>query len=258
MTMAAVCFLLMGCDHVEEADRLIYVKPAEVSRAVLIEDFTGQRCINCPNAADEIQRLEEQYGHDKVIAVGIHGGALAVYTNSKVKGLRTALGDEYNTYWKVEAWPTGMVDRQDKPTSHDQWAATVRTELEKTSPIDLAVACDYDETTRSLHISTDVYSTENAGCKLQLWLTEDGITAPQQMPDGTMNTSYVHNHVLRAAINGAWGEDIVTKEGEHLNKTHDITLDEDWEVSNIAVVAFVYDDKGVRQVTKTKVMPTTE
>ena len=68
--VALACFMLTGCDEVSESDRLIYVKPAEVSRAVLIEDFTGQRCINCPNAADEISRLQEEYGEDKVIAVG--------------------------------------------------------------------------------------------------------------------------------------------------------------------------------------------
>ena len=51
---------LTACSHIDEDDRLIYVKPAEVSRRVLLEDFTGQRCVNCPKANDEIKALQEQ------------------------------------------------------------------------------------------------------------------------------------------------------------------------------------------------------
>ena len=252
VVMAAVCCLLIGCDEVDKADRLVYVKPAEVSRAVLIEDFTGQRCLNCPNATEEIKHLQEQYGSDKVIAVGIHGGALAVYTNSKVKGLRTTLGDDYNTYWNVEAWPTGLVDRRGKPTTPDQWAGMVRTELEKTSPVELSVATLYDGSTRTLTIDTHALSSQTMSGKLQLWLTEDAVVAPQQMPDNTMNYDYVHNHVLRAAINGAWGEDITLKEGESTEVHHSITLDEEWAAENIAVVAFIYNDQGVVQVVRSE------
>ena len=251
LLLLAVVLLLTGCDEVSENERFIYVKPAEVSRAVLIEDFTGQRCINCPNAADEIARLQEEYGKDKVIAVGIHGGALAVYSNAKVKGLRTALGDEYNTYWNVETWPTGMVDRQGQPVTHDRWSSLVRSEIEKTSPVTLSASTVYDEATRTLRIDTDVFSSESKNCKLQLWLTEDGIIAPQQMPDGSMNQEYVHNHVLRAAVNGSWGEDISLKEGEHSFFKHSIVLDEDWVLDNVSVVVFVYDNNGVIQVSKT-------
>ena len=70
--MAAM--MAVGCDEVDENDRLIYVKPQAVGRNVLIEDFTGQRCVNCPNASEEIARLQREYGADTVIAVGIHSG----------------------------------------------------------------------------------------------------------------------------------------------------------------------------------------
>ena len=32
--------LLMSCSHIDDDARLIYVKPAEAVRSVLIEDFT--------------------------------------------------------------------------------------------------------------------------------------------------------------------------------------------------------------------------
>ena len=66
---ALIAIMGTACSHIDEDERLIYVKPADVARAVLIEDFTGQRCINCPAATDVIHQLQEAYGDDKVIAV---------------------------------------------------------------------------------------------------------------------------------------------------------------------------------------------
>ena len=71
ITLLLATLLMQACGDIAEEDRLIYVKPAAVERSVLIEDFTGQRCVNCPNAADEIAKLHEQYG-DAIIAVSIH------------------------------------------------------------------------------------------------------------------------------------------------------------------------------------------
>ena len=43
---AFTALAFMACSHIDEDERLIYVKPAAVQRSVLLEDFTGQRCIN--------------------------------------------------------------------------------------------------------------------------------------------------------------------------------------------------------------------
>lgn len=43
---------------------------------------------------------------------------------------------------------------------------------------------------------------------LQLWLVENNITAIQQLPNNDVQSNYVHNHVLRDAINGAMGEEV--------------------------------------------------
>ena len=74
---APALLLLTGCDEVDEADRYVYVKPAAVGRNILIEDYTGQRCVNCPTGNDQLHALQEQYGADTVIVVGFHSGPLA-------------------------------------------------------------------------------------------------------------------------------------------------------------------------------------
>lgn len=90
--------------------------------------------------------------------------------------------------------------------------------------------------------------------KLQVWLTEDNIIAFQKMPDGTTNTGYIHNHVLRDAVNGTWGEEVSVSEGEVTELEYSYQPLEAWKTEDLAVVAFVYNDDGVAQVTRKKLV----
>lgn len=249
-SMVAV-LLISACSNIDESERLIYVEPAHVARAVLIEDFTGQRCVNCPNAVAEIERLQEAYGEENVIAVGIHSGPLSIFSTAKVKGLRTELGDTYYDYWNVEAEPSGLVDRRGGVMMLNQWAALVHSELQQSAPMQLLLQCEQQNGNISIQVTAKVFSDFKG--KLQLWLTEDGIVAPQMMPDGTVNADYVHNHVFRAAINGTWGDEVDWKATEEKVMTFSITPEEEWEGDCLSVVAFVYNDDGVQQVTKKKI-----
>ena len=106
---------LTACSNIDEDERLIYVEPAEVNRPVLIEDFTGQACVNCPNATAAIHELQETYGEENVIAVAIHCGPFAHLRsnmgNAFLSDLGTKLGDEYYTHWNIEAQPSVKINR---------------------------------------------------------------------------------------------------------------------------------------------------
>lgn len=250
MTMAAA-----SCSNIDEGDRLIYVKPAEVGRAILIEDFTGQRCINCPTGTEIINGIVDTYGEDNVIAVGIHSGPLGFAGNSKTVGLMTDTGNEYYTRWDKEnkmGQPWVIFNRKTSPDSHyNNWAAIVGTIISEKANLSVKIANAYDAATRTLTTTVGadgVNGTVNG--KLQVWIVEDGVKALQMMPDGKSNKEYIHNHVFRAAVNGTWGEDVTVKEGETTTKQYSYVLPEAWNADNIAVVAFVYNDGGVENVAK--------
>ena len=78
------------------------------------------------------------------------------------------------------------------------------------------------------------------------------------MPDGQFNRNYVHNHVFRGAVNGDWGEPFSLYEGEVQTLTWHYALSSSWVHSHVSVVAFVYNDDGVQQVTKASLLPKTE
>lgn len=254
---AAMAMAAASCSNIDEGDRLIYVKPAEVGRAVLIEDLTGQRCINCPTGTDIINGIIETYGEDNVIAVGIHCGPLGFAGNSKRVGLMTDTGVEYYKHWANGTnlgQPSAIFNRKKGKGPIDNlnnWAAEVGLIISEKANLSVDIANAYDAKTRTLTTKVGAFGVNGTvSGKLQVWIVEDGIKAMQMMPDGSANQDYIHNHVFRAAVNGTWGEEVTVKEGETTSKDYSYVLPETWNAENISVVAFVYNDNGVENVAK--------
>lgn len=252
---AAMAMAAASCSNIDEGDRLIYVKPAEVGRAVLIEDLTGQRCINCPTGTVIINGIIQTYGEDNVIAVGIHSGPLGFTGNSKRVGLMTDTGDEYYTYWANGTnlgQPSAIFNRKKGPSDNlNNWAAEVGLIISEKANLSIDITNAYDAKKRELTTKVGAFGVNGTvNGKLQVWIVEDGIKAMQMMPDGSANQEYIHNHVFRAAVNGTWGEEVTVKEGETTSKDYSYVLPETWNAENISVVAFVYNKSGVENVAK--------
>ena len=242
---------LAACSHIDEDERLIYVKMQAPKRTVLLEDFTGQRCVNCRTATEIIEQLQKEVGDSAIIPVAIHSGPLGFSGNENTIGLATPLGNEYYNHFKVEYQPAGLIDRKG-PMNHSIWTMEAMADMSIDASVDLKL--EASRLGQEIRISAKATGAigDTKG-KLQLWITEDSITALQMMPDGKPNANYIHNHVLRTAVNGTWGEDITLAEGE--SKTIEATqaIAPTWNPAQLSVVAFVYDDKGVKQAAKKKV-----
>ena len=251
--LAAVAFLT-GCDSVGSDERLIEVPAATVQRNVLIEDFTGQRCIFCPAASDAITELQKLYGADKLIAVAFHAGPLAVKSGSGFVGLRTDVGDTYYKYLAVPNVPKAIVNRRGGVLAKDAWAGRIYDEFAQTTTISIDLKCQYEAATRLVEIESDLKTlAEDVKGKLQLWLVEDSIVAPQMFPNNKVEKEYVHNHVFRAAINGEWGTELtLSTKNVHKEKTT-YTLPEGIQPNKAWIVGFFYNDSGVLQAVRQKV-----
>lgn len=245
-----LCAALLGgltaCDEVDEGERFDPVTDFTARKNVLIEDFTGQRCPNCPRATNTIASMQQIFGTDHVIAVGIHGGPLSLPAPA---GLATTTAAEYIARWGVESYPSGVIDRTGGPQKYTDWTAIVLDRLQMEPAVDISVTNTYDATTRSLSVNVATTGRQSITGQLSVWLVENGITAYQIMPNGQNNLQYVHNHVFRTALNGTWGEDIAVSEGATDTKTYTATLDPAWNADKMAVVAFVANNAdGVLQV----------
>lgn len=218
----AAAFAFSACDNVDDDERWNEKVPVVAKKNVLIEDFTGQKCPNCPNASNLIHRMQENESIGQhVIAVSIHGGSMSYSVDKLPFGLATEIGEEYNTHWGVKTWPNGMVDRVGGLQEYTQWATSVAQRLIIEPAVNIAVSTDYDGnlTDASWGMSTVNVTLDETldgalkNAHLNVWLTESNITAMQLQPDGSNKTDYVHNHVLRHVLTPAYGE-VVSADAE--------------------------------------------
>lgn len=269
----AATLALAACDNVDEDERWNIQYPVEIKKNVLIEDFTGQKCVNCPNAATLIHEMQKNGSIGQhVIAVSIHGGSMSYSIDKLPIGLATEAGEEYNRHWNVASWPNGLVDRKGGLQEYTNWNTSVAQRLACQPTVGIGVDAEYGyddsrNTAGTLDIAvslTEATPGALANARLNVWLTESGITTMQMMPDGSNNLNYVHNHVLRDCLTTTFG-DAVTTDGEGKatwQTTYSIPLK--YGRSNIYthpafmdVVAFVTDgpDGEVLQVVQVPAAP---
>lgn len=242
--------LLFSCsEEIPYGERYEELASVEVKRKILLEDFTGQFCSNCPEAHKVIADLQTLYG-EHVIAVAIHAGHFGIAENSNPNfvGLMQPEGNTYAAHWGIEAYPMGIINRTSNLLKHTEWAAYSRQELMSESSAVIALTTEVVD--GNIVIRTEMQSEAPLNGKLQLWITESQITAVQQN-GGSLDIQYQHHHVYRASVNGLWGEDITLMPGESITRSHNITLRSNWNSDCLSVVAFIYTDtEGVVEVTE--------
>ena len=259
--LATIIIGLAACSNIDEDERLIYVAPAEVQQAVLIEDFTGQACVNCPAATAQIHELQQTYGEENIIAVAIHSGPFAHRRsnmgNDFLSDLGTTQGDDYYTHWGIEAQPGVKINRGAPIYDTKQYAAAIAAEMKKTAPEyiqNISVGLTSDD-----QISVEVIPSvmaNNTEMRLQVWIVEDGINAEggnskyvQLLPDNKSDVNYVHNHVFRASMTNDLYGDGFSKQSSYKMKREDY-----WNAKNLSVVVFLWTEKeGVLEVKRVKV-----
>ena len=103
-SLITLASLLVACDNVSENERLIYVEPAAVNTAVLVEEFSGQMCVNCPKGAAELEKLEKQYG-EALVVITYHGGDQSINPGEYegVVGLGTEYGELMEKEYRINA-----------------------------------------------------------------------------------------------------------------------------------------------------------
>lgn len=259
---ATAFFGLTACDNIDEAER--FEGPLNngggempaVQKNVLVEDFTGQKCANCPNAHEEIEKLQKVYG-ERIIAVALHGGNMSVdESNKKVLGLANEESKAYSKRMGSLGYPKGEIDRVSGLQDFEKWAATVVSRIAMTPQVSVEVSpVTFDPSSRQLALSSTLKSNANVNGHLQVWLTESNIVALQTMPNGSVNKNYVHNHVFRATVNGMEGEALNLTQAQTVTKDYTYTIPEKWNAENMNIVAFYYNAAdGVIQVVEVPVV----
>ncbi len=254
----ALVSFLFSCDIVENSKDVYYIQATEeenidtttgtYEKNVLLLEFTGHRCINCPEAHESIDMLKGIYG-ENLIPVAIHTTSLALPYGEFTTNFTTADGELVKKAFGISAIPTGVVNFIDKTklSSHTSWADEIETELSKPNILGLNITNNYNTSDRNLSIKVkyEILENFNANLKLGVYLLEDSIISKQLFPGDSIAKEYEHRHVFRDAITDVWGETIqktTFTKGFKEELSFSTQLNSAWNENKCIIVAFIYDD----------------
>ena len=275
MTILA-SMLFFGCDRIEspyltlsETEEVTVDFPDldinSVYRKVLIEEFTGHRCLNCPTGHQKLEELHGLFG-DTLVIVGIHAGALAAPNEGEgyPYDFRTEVGNELAQEFNIDGIPAAIINRYPQAGGWGpaRWLTKINA-VDRSKPLAaIQLINEYNAQTGMLKANAQVTLLEPCSNQLRLafYLIEDGIVKPQ-LNGAEYIENYVHNHVLRASLNGTYGTLLNTngylETGKGYTLAHKINLSgHDWAPAHCTVVAILYDRTAgeVLQVETQKVM----
>jgi len=222
-------------------------------RKVLIIDFTGHKCGNCPKGHRMITSLEGTY-HDAVVPVAIH--CTSTYASpdpgtAYATDFRTVEGEYLCTYMDLEGLPSGLINTM-LPASISSAPTEWATQFARYVNVEPELSIEVEPSIANGTATANVKVTAETACSRKLslvvYVVEDGIVGGQKDYESNPPDieNYVHNHVLRMSFNGALGENIkdntdAMTQDAMIEKSYSKAFNSDWNIANCKVVAFVYD-----------------
>tara|TARA_B100001121_G_scaffold144291_1_gene126173 strand:- start:3 stop:932 length:930 start_codon:yes stop_codon:yes gene_type:complete len=245
-------FIFSSCEVIEGPYMSDSVNPIDTTtnnyvKNILIEDFTGHLCKNCPDAASELEAIQSVYG-SQIIGLAIHSGTTFARSypidpvsnpdDKFIYDFRTMWGEELDAFFEVSenGLPKGMINRSDYNSSGDhrkdfgQWSSIVADELDKEVKFGIDIEVIQNSNMLSdqfdIIINSEAVSNVQNNHKLVVCITENNITNWQK--DGDIdNPTYTHKHVLRSFLTPTWGDDLSSEEiniGDSFSNAYTIVI----------------------------------
>ncbi len=251
--------LLMGaCDKIEEP-YLVKTsgsgpEPTEKIRKVLLEEFTGHTCVNCPEATKLARDLKQVYG-EQLVLLTIHAGDLALPGNAPYDAdYRTNAGTAIFNFYDPVGVPTGLVNRKPYQGStvlfKDGWEPAIQELIDLPPDVSVEIEYEYEEASRilDLHIHAEVLNDLDGTYNLSVFIIESEIVSAQKNDLASIGPTpdwldYKHQHMLRKAVSSTWGDFLIDQPntGAIMTKDYSITLQDEWNAENCGVVAIITD-----------------
>ena len=266
----AVVFAMASCDRlkgpyiieplVAQSDTIPLVEADTANFdglvVVLLEDYTGVKCNNCPEAGALALQLQEQNeGH--LVVLGVHPRTALQNPAGGFPDFRTDDGNIWNSEFQITGYPSGLVNRTGV-LGQAEWTAAVNNAIGSTAPVRLIIKSEYDEASRELKLSIHSKFLQNVASddvRLTVCMMEDNIIGKQITPNG-VDENYTHRHVFRGTADGqTWGSVLDAQAGSIEAGRNFITnmkfnVSEDYNADEFYIVAFI-SDNSTKQVLMT-------
>lgn len=252
LPLLIIASIFGSCDIIEEPfkeDSLIpndTTNPTAFVKKILMEDYSGHTCSNCPNAARELEALIDIYGQ-KIVPITIHVGktyARPYHISQAPKyqyDFRTETGESWNNFFQITnlGLPKGMINRLGHQNSTHgievaNWNTIIQTTLDEEPDFGITISPNINSNSGNIDVNIKALNDIQGDFNLVVCLTEDNIINWQKDVEASPNVDvefYVHRHVFRTSINSAWGEALQTTSSvynanEEITKSYNINLEE--------------------------------
>ena len=227
-------------------------------KMVLIKDFTGARCVNCPAAAEYAHNLQHQLDEDHIFIMSVHAGFLAQPMGQFPNFLTDEGTEWYNNHDSNPLFTVDHVALTDgNSLKVEQIDTPVVTALDEEQSFEIVIGRQFDPTSRQLQVNIQAVSlTDRDGhFFITACLVEDNIVGWQIIPGGT-DKEYVFHNVFRGTLNGAYGESF---ENHHVDSddtfsfSYNTEINADYNADECYVVVYVYDRNQGDKILQTAV-----
>lgn len=299
LSITTLLFLSTSCDKVEfpypevsvidttyypglwsdyqENEYPVFENNTNTLRNVLIEDYTGHKCNNCPSAAVIAYDTKGSFP-DRVFVTAIHSapGGMSSFQSSNPESSSfytdhtNPEGLEYGAYFEngfnFLGNPQGTVNRKTVDGKMFDFSGTWFT---RTSNIlnnndlkaNIQSVFNYFPSTGGgyLHVEVEKMTTEDFPINLVVYAVQDTLTDWQVMPDNSYNEFYLHKSKHLGSIDQKpWGVPVFGPEdGNGTKKTIDYSykLPDEIPVANMHLLIYVYNTENyeILQVIKQKI-----
>lgn len=250
--LSASFILFSSCEKLDGEERFDDYTLEVGDKYVLVEDFTGQRCVNCPDAALMLSNLNKA-AQEHLIVVSMHAGGFAIQTP-----LEHQTAVDYMNSLGLKNNPSVSIDRTNNIDGNSNtWAQPIIERVKLNAVCNIKTDLEYNGETRKLTAKSDIAFSETVKEKLgvQYYVLRDGIVDFQSTHNG-VNGEYVHDHVFSGTLyTDKWGAELPGDAGNTYKsgsvygsvKTQEFELPADWDASKISVVTFVFRYSGNSQ-----------
>jgi len=213
-----------GAAAVTDTTYVLTSVPAATAHQVLVEEFTGQACSNCPAGHAILDSDEVHYpGLINVIALFPHDNspltnppAGAAYDFTSV----TALNIANTVYGSVPQYPSAGIDRLPYLSSSGRyiadanWTADITSLLPQVDSLNMGVSSSYATvagvTTATIVATVTYLQSMTTQQNLSVVVVADSIIDVQEFPFGTDTPDYVFNSVFVGAVSGVpYGDPLI-------------------------------------------------
>ncbi|MCX6283049.1 MAG: Omp28-related outer membrane protein [Bacteroidetes bacterium] len=248
-------WILTSCDKLDPPYAAVKTTYDTTNKPfVLLEEYTGHKCNNCPLATQKAHKLADYY-LGKVIIMEVHATSLADPDPKYTLDLRTPEGAQWCTDFSIGYVPRALINRSQVggsyPVNSDQWAAAIEIQMAKPVKTGISARSTYNSDTKEITANVTVRFkrklTSSAG--INLYILEDSIAGLQSNKDTAAGTTpeinpYYFNETFRASMNGTYGEQLTAS--VDTTKTYSYTkkftvTNTDWDSSQLWLVTTITD-----------------